>query len=133
MATNKPRWDRADRRHYFAMPLCGGAAALAAALALLSLPGHKQTSRYDPTTSPLSALPAPLARVQIPKETPPWKSAPSDTPPPAGFVPAWKIKPPPPRPYVPPRPIVPLNPIAHRPPMKNPGGVNGARPERTVH
>lgn len=82
----------------------------------------------DGTNPPTSAPP-------LPPETPPWEATPENTPPVAeGFVPAWKVRPPPPDPSVPPPPAPrePPEPARHRPPMDNPGGVNGDRPERPM-
>jgi hypothetical protein len=49
-------------------------------------------------------------------------------------IPAWVVKPPAPDPRtpLPPAPVEPPSPIAHRPPMHNPGGVNGDRGARPV-
>ncbi len=49
-----------------------------------------------------------------------------------GTVPAWRVNPPRPDPSIrmPLPPDEPPNPAQHRPPLHNPGGVNGDRPER---
>jgi hypothetical protein len=68
-------------------------------------------------------------------ETPPWKATPNNTPAlPEGTVPTWEVDPPPPDPSapLPPDPVDPPNPAEHRPPLHNPGGVNGDRPPRLV-
>jgi len=80
----------------------------------------------------VGAVGAPAPNVApIEKETPPWESTPENTPNKGpGFVPAWQVQPAPPISHEWSRPQEPPNPITHRPPMTNPGGVNGARPER---
>jgi hypothetical protein len=51
-----------------------------------------------------------------------------------GEIPAWIIKPPPPDPASkpPPPPQEPPDPRLHRPPLVNPNGINGDRPQRPV-
>jgi hypothetical protein len=77
--------------------------------------------------APEAAGPAPLEPWQVSRENTP--------PPPEGYVPAWKVRPPRPEqlgqvPLPPPR--EPPEPSLHRPPVENPGGVNGDRPARPV-
>ena len=74
----------------------------------------------------------PSAKLNL--EKPPWEATPENTPaPPPGHVAAWTVSPPPPNPFAPPPPppIVPPDPATTRPPMNNPGGVDGDRPPRS--
>jgi hypothetical protein len=73
------------------------------------------------------------ARVSLTDETPPWESTPETIGPvPPHHVSAWKVRVP--RPGadgpLPTPPHEPPDPATYRPPMDNPGGVNGDRPER---
>ncbi|HEY3353531.1 MAG TPA: hypothetical protein VGQ83_09800 [Polyangia bacterium] len=89
-----------------------------------------------PAPRPPAAGPAltGAAAVTPEKQIPPWEATPANTPPPPpGHIPAWVVKPPRPEPSAPPAPPVePPDPATHRPPMHNPGGVNGDRPPRPV-
>jgi hypothetical protein len=87
------------------------------------------------TTGPATESPIAGPRVSpgLADETPPWRARPESTSAlPAGTVPAWRVNPPPPDPSppLPPAPIEPPNPAKHRPPLHNPGGVDGDRPAR---
>jgi hypothetical protein len=82
-----------------------------------------------------SSIAGPRVPPGLADETPPWQATPENTGAlPAGTVPAWQVHPPRPDPSapLPPAPVEPPNPAEHRPPIHNPGGVNGDRPERTV-
>lgn len=85
-------------------------------------------------TSLGGGLRAPNAPVELTDATPPWQTTPENSPPlPAGYVPAWVVKPPAPDPNgALPEPVEPPDPLTTPPPMDNPGGVNGDRPERPV-
>lgn len=63
----------------------------------------------------------------------PWAAASTDSLPPEGQVAAWEVHPPRPDPttQMPPVPVEPANPQLTRPPLTNPGGVNGTRPPRS--
>lgn len=70
-----------------------------------------------------------------PRELKPWEATKENSPPvPKGHIPAWQVNPPPPPPPSPPwpPPREPPDPQIHRPPMHNPGGVDGDRPPRPV-
>jgi hypothetical protein len=88
--------------------------------------------RLYPTPPPQVGK-APVATAERPM-VPPWEATPQNTPPvPPGHIPAWQVKPPRPDPTPPPPPPVPPpDPATHRPPMHNPGGVDGDRPPRPV-
>lgn len=125
----KPRW------------ILAGLFAVAALLVGLTLQGlYGSTERPQPepgnANAPSRASAAgPGVPGQPTKETPPWQATPQNTTTlPPGTVPAWQVDPPPPDPSLPlpPPPREPPNPALQRPPMDNPGGVNGDRPERTV-
>jgi outer membrane biosynthesis protein TonB len=85
---------------------------------------------YAPT-APLAAARADAA--PEPPTIPPWESTPQNTPTvPPGHIPAWQVKSPRPEVTPPPTPVPPPDPASHRPPMHNPGGVDGDRPPRPV-
>lgn len=111
--------------------LLGLLAACACVLVALTLHGLREAPR--PVTSPDSARPAP-AEVTASIETTPWQPAPDTrTALPPGTVPVSQIDPPRPDPALslpPSRVIEPANPALFRPPMDNPGGVDGDRPPR---
>jgi hypothetical protein len=75
-----------------------------------------------------AAAPAPTKELQA------WEVTPANSPPvPPGHVPAWQVKPPPPEPVpAPAAPVEPPDPATYRPPLHNPGGVDGDRPPRQV-
>lgn len=63
----------------------------------------------------------------------PWEATSDDSRPvPAGQVAPWVVQPPKPNPVTqtPPRPVPPPDPQTSKPPLENPGGVNGTRPPR---
>ncbi len=100
-------------------------------------PVSTDTDGRAATTGAATALPIAGRRVSpgVAAETPPWRATPGNTSAlPAGTVPAWRVKPPPPdrSTPLPPAPVEPPNPAEHRPPVHNPGGVNRDRPERRV-
>ena len=80
-------------------------------------------SREAKTASPLASA-----------ETTPWQAAASPETILPGTVPVSQIDPPRADPAMPMQalPAPPPNPALHRPPMDNPGGVDGDRPARTV-
>ena len=95
--------------------------------------GHRSAATHSDAAMPAGAasLSASARLAPLNKETPPWKSTPENTPSAGpGFIPAWKIQPPQPTAHEWPAPVQPPNPATNSPPMYNPGGVNGARPER---
>ena len=74
------------------------------------------------------------APVPIEKQVPPWAATPKTVPAPGrGYLAAWKAHPPRPAPEtfpILPRPTPPD--LSVRPPLDNPGGVNGDRPARAL-
>jgi hypothetical protein len=108
-----------------------GALALTVALLVgLTVDGLREESSRGTRAA------ARASRAELPSATEPapWHAA-ADEPVselPPGTVPVSRIDPP--RPDLamplPQRPVEPPNPALHRPPMDNPGGVNGDRPER---
>ncbi len=67
-------------------------------------------------------------------EPQPWAATSTNSPPaPPEQIPAWQVRPPPPDPNAvrPVDPVAPADPMGNRPPMENPGGVNGSRPPRS--
>jgi|CXWL01.1.fsa_nt_gi hypothetical protein len=67
-------------------------------------------------------------------ESQPWEATPENSSPiPAGQIPAWQVNSPPPGVNGAVLPVVPAPPAGPtvRPPMHNPGGVDGDRPPRT--
>lgn len=122
--------------------LVGGLIVIAAALAVLTLRGLREPTgaatrtpagasgaeRAGKATSPAATPGAP--------EVPPWQAsaAPRAGELLPGTVPVSAVNPPPPDPDapMPPPPVEPPNPALHRPPMDNPGGVDGDRPPRPV-
>lgn len=99
-------------------------------LVALTVHGLREQSSPETRTTERSAR-APVTSVA---EVAPWQAA---APPEAmlpGTVPVSQIDPPRPDPTVPMPPAVvePPNPALHRPPMDNPGGVDGDRPARAV-
>ncbi|HEX5058878.1 MAG TPA: hypothetical protein VFV99_05930 [Kofleriaceae bacterium] len=121
--------------------LLAGLCVAVALLVVLTLQGlRSSTEPAKPSnaavpTTPSRATATPGTTPAVPDETPPWKTTPQTTGTlPPGTVPAWQVNPPPPDPSTPPPPAPrePANPALHRPAMDNPGGVNGARPERKV-
>jgi hypothetical protein len=113
-------------------------AALLAGLTLQGLRSPSDSPRPESSAGAASsgaAAATPALPGQPGSETPPWQANPQNTTTlPPGTVPAWQVNPPPPDPSLPlpPPPREPPNPAVHRPPMDNPGGVNGDRPERPV-
>lgn len=114
----------------------GGLFVAVAALIALTLQGLRSS---DDRGSAQKSVTEPSrtsgAAPGVPSETPPWQATPENTTTlPPGTVPAWRVNPPPPDPNapLPPPPKEPPNPALNRPPMDNPGGVNGDRPERKV-
>jgi hypothetical protein len=138
MLTMKPLMKRIRAR----WPL--GALALAVALLVgVTVHGLRDPPRPPSTdagrrTVPAAPPPSVVSRAagsELADETPPWKATPNNTPAlPEGTVPPWEVDPPPPDPSapLPPDPVDPPNPAEHRPPLHNPGGVNGDRPPRPV-
>lgn len=137
--------------------LIGGALVLLAGAGVYSMSGGSNSTSAPPPAaggaapaSPVSAsvpfsrttpaaTPEPRARAPEadgPAALEPWQVSRENTPPPPeGYVPAWKVRPPRPEqlsqvPLPPPR--EPPEPSLHRPPVENPGGVNGDRPARPV-
>jgi hypothetical protein len=112
--------------------------AVLAGLTLHGLSGSRDNARPESSAGAAStgaASSAPAMPGQAGTETPPWQASPQNTTAlPPGTVPAWQVNAPPPDPAqpLPPPPREPPNPAVHRPPMDNPGGVNGDRPERPV-
>lgn len=139
-------------RHVGIGLLLGGLFLVAGVFAGLTLEGLSRTppaptrGKTEPSAlvtirhAPPTVTPAPgtldgMGITPLPAETPPWEvTKDSSGPLPPGQVPAWIVRPPPPDPSAPapPAPIEPPDPATHTPPMDNPGGVNGARPERSV-
>jgi hypothetical protein len=77
--------------------------------------------------------PRDVRTVPPPPTTAPWEATPESSPPlPDRHIPAWQVRPPPPDPNAAarPEPTSPPDPATTRPPMDNPGGVNGDRPPR---
>lgn len=106
------------------------AAVLVIAVALISHHWHR-SSRNLPSRESIEAGRFPV----VPDRMPPWEARPDNSPPVAkGYIPAWKIDSPrgDPNARPAPLPVAPPNPAEHRPPMENPGGVNGDRPPRAV-
>ncbi len=109
-----------------------GLVGATAALGAVTLYGLKR--KPEPAPGGVSAQPQVVTRAGQPAEGPPWHAPPGDARAlPPGTVPVEQIKPPPPDPSAPPpAPREPKNPATHRPPVHNPGGVDGDRPSRKV-
>jgi hypothetical protein len=109
----------------------GGLLVAVAVLVGLTVSGLREEPA--PPSASRRASPPASAGAELARETPPWQTPPATKEPlPAGTVPVWRVDPPRPDPSAPmPAAVVePPNPATHRPPMDNPGGVNGDRPER---
>lgn len=104
-------------------------------LTLHGLRDPRVAIRTPVTGSAARALHPGSGAPMLESETPPWQATPDNTsaalP---GTVPTRRVDPPRPDPSIrmPLPPVEPPNPAQHRPPLHNPGGVNGDRPEREL-
>jgi hypothetical protein len=96
--------------------LVGATTVLALIVGLvIGLPGDEPVHVRDQTSRVVSQR-------GTEESIPPWQSTRENTPrPPAGFIPAWQIKPGPPEPVaMPSQPVPPPDPMTHRPSMTKP-------------